>query len=241
VEAAGVEPASEKRVPKASTCVALVYLFSPVALWKWASCAAASLACIWVRREAASHPSIRISVAEPGAADQAPGATSRLFRPRERSYRSQLLDLFLRAETRHASSGPLCSPSKPIRPHSWQRTALHRGQRAGRSWNSTAAATVVTILARPGGLPVPYRRLVVARSSRGPGRRPLTPITRVRIPYALPTPSLSQKITYRVRLQAAFAGSGAVTRRGLAGRAAGRGPVRPSRRTRRTTRRGCGP
>ena len=27
----------------------------------------------------------------------------------------------------------------------------------------------------------------VAHSSRGPGRRPLTPVTRVRIPYALPT------------------------------------------------------
>src|SRR5258707_11361088 len=27
----------------------------------------------------------------------------------------------------------------------------------------------------------------MAHSSRGPGRRPLTPVTRVRIPYALPT------------------------------------------------------
>ena len=29
----------------------------------------------------------------------------------------------------------------------------------------------------------------VARSSRGPGRRPLTPVTRVRIPYGLPRSS----------------------------------------------------
>jgi hypothetical protein len=31
----------------------------------------------------------------------------------------------------------------------------------------------------------------VAHSSRGPGRRPLTPVTRVRIPYALPDAILS--------------------------------------------------
>lgn len=33
----------------------------------------------------------------------------------------------------------------------------------------------------------------MARSSRGPGHRPLTPVTRVRIPYALPSWPLSPK------------------------------------------------
>ncbi len=34
-----------------------------------------------------------------------------------------------------------------------------------------------------------------AHSSRGPGRRPLTPVTRVRIPYALPPPDVPQSST----------------------------------------------
>ncbi len=56
----------------------------------------------------------------------------------------------------------------------------------------------------------------VAHSSRGPGRRPLTPVTRVRIPYALPTSlpsslsSLSSKLPLLLRCRGA--------RRGRSGR-----------------------
>src|SRR5689334_20911073 len=116
VEAVGVEPTSEKRVSKASTCVSLVLWFSPSAFWSRAlrrgdqplSYPVAARGCRYVR----STTSV---VLEERRGSGLPTRTSRLFRPRGRSCRSQLLCRFTSGD-RHATFAPPCSPSKPVRP-----------------------------------------------------------------------------------------------------------------------------
>jgi hypothetical protein len=117
VEAVGVEPTSEKRVSKASTCVSLMFWFSPFAFWSRAlrrggqplSYPEAARGC----RDLRSTTSV---VLKERRGSGLPNWTSRLFRPRGRSYRSQLSFPVLRAEARHAAPAPLCPPSKPVHP-----------------------------------------------------------------------------------------------------------------------------
>ena len=131
VEAVGVEPTSEKRVSKASTCVSLVFWFSPFAFWSRAlrrggqplSYPEAARGC----RDLRSTTSV---VLEERRGSGLPTRTSRLFRPRGRSYRSQLL-FRLTGGIRHATLAPLCSPSKPVRPQVLKEPCCPQYNRSG--------------------------------------------------------------------------------------------------------------
>jgi hypothetical protein len=63
----------------------------------------------------------------------------------------------------------------------------HSGSRPGRP----RAASVLRLKAANACVSVRAVLACTAHSSRGPGRRPLTPVTRVRIPYALPAASFA--------------------------------------------------
>src|SRR6185436_15974283 len=80
-----------------------------------------------------------------------PRGTSRtFFRPRGRSYRSQLL-FRLTGGIRHATPAPLCSPSKPVRPQVLKEPARSITRGASQAFLAGRRANLAEAIAKSSG------------------------------------------------------------------------------------------